>query len=333
MHLLGLLSAALLTFFVAVLQDGARAEPVRLSIPNVHAGFAHVFVAEDKGYFKAEGLDVQVSVVGGGTATPALIGGSLDYSSSPASAIGAILRGGQLRIVLATGIRPIYELWSFDPAIRTIEEIKGQQIAIMTRGGTDEIAMRMLFKARNLPPDYVAFSALGREGRMAALIAGTQKLSLLGRIERAELENAGLKLANGRMIFDLAQNVELATGGLVATESELTKNRDRAKKVLRALWKGRIYMKTVDGGTIDVVQKRLPKMPRETLASDLDAARDDSSDDGTIALASVEKELAVRAEILGIAPDKVLPADKVYDFSLMREILAELKAANWRPAP
>ena len=105
----------------------AQAETVRLSIPNVHAGFAHVFIAEDKGYFKEEGLDVQVNVVPGGTATPALIGGSLDYSSSPSASLSAILRGAALRVILATGTRPIFEMWSFDPAIRTIEVSKASR--------------------------------------------------------------------------------------------------------------------------------------------------------------------------------------------------------------
>ena len=45
--------------------------------------------------------------------------------------------------------------------------------------------MRMLLKQRNLPADYVSFSALGRDGRMAALIAGARKLSLIGAASNA----------------------------------------------------------------------------------------------------------------------------------------------------
>jgi ABC-type nitrate/sulfonate/bicarbonate transport system substrate-binding protein len=323
---------AIIATAAALAAPDARAEPVKLSIPNVHAGFSHVFIAEDKGYFKEEGLDVQVSVVPGGTATPALIGGSLDYSSSPSASLSAILRGAPLRVVLATGTRPIFEMWSFDPAIRTIEDLKGQQIAIMTRGGTDEIGMRMLLKQRNLPQDYVSFSALGREGRMAALIAGAQKLSLVGRIERDELDKAGL-IARGHMVFDLAKHVELASGGLVTTEREITVNRERARKVVRAFWKGRIYMKTIDDDTLDIIQKRLPKTPREILMRDLSAAREDASDAGMMETAATEKEIQVRGEINNIAADKLPPAEKVYDFSLIREILTELAAANWRPTP
>jgi hypothetical protein len=39
----------------------------------------------------------------------------------------------------------------------------------------------------------------------------------------------------------------------------------------------------------------------------------------------------VRAELLDVAPDKVPPPEQVYDFSVIREVIAELKAANWHP--
>jgi hypothetical protein len=133
------------------------------------------------------------------------------------------------------------------------------------------------------------------------------------------------------MVFNLAKDVELATGGLVATERAVTTDRDRTRKVLRALWKGVVYMQTQHEGTIDLMQKRLPKTPRETLASDLAAALEDVTEDGSLPLASARSELAVRGEILGIPPDKILPPDKVYDFSLVKEVVAELKRTGFRP--
>jgi hypothetical protein len=167
---------------------------------------------------------------------------------------------------------------------------------------------------------------------MAALIAGTQKISLVGRVEKAELEKAGL-ITRGRMLVDLGESVELATGGLVTTERAVTIDRARTKKVLRALWKGAIYLKTETAGMVQVMEKRLPHATRETQLRDIEGAREDLSVDGTIPLAATTRELAVRGELIGLAPDKLPPPDKVYDFSLMREIVAELEATNWKPTP
>src|ERR1700691_5502210 len=77
-----------------------RSESFKISYAGTNANFAQYFAADDKGYFKDEGLDVQLVQLGGGTATPALIAGDLAYSGSPSSAMSAILRGAPLKAIL-----------------------------------------------------------------------------------------------------------------------------------------------------------------------------------------------------------------------------------------
>jgi NitT/TauT family transport system substrate-binding protein len=325
------LAAAALAAFVAVAAPAA-AQKIKMSVPNVHAGFAWAYAALDKGYFAAEGLDVELVLIGGGTATPALISGSVNYTSSPSSAMSAILKGAPLKVVLVSGSRPIYELWSFDPAVTRFEDLKGKAIAIMTRGGTDEIAVRMLLKAKGLPADYVGFTALGAGAtRIAALSSGAQQYSLLTRLDLAELRRTG-SLDRGRMVVNVAKDVEMQTGGLVTTGKELTENRDRAKRLLRALWKGMIYMQVEREGTVELMQRRVPRLSHEEHVRDLEAAIEDRDEDGILPAESSAKELAVRGELMGLAPDAVLPPAQVYDFSLIREVTAELAAAKWRPS-
>jgi hypothetical protein len=104
------------------------------------------------------------------------------------------------------------------------------------------------------------------------------------------------------------------------------------KKVLRALWKGTLYMQAEKQGMADILQKRLPTVPRDQLLSGLDAAIEDVDTDGEMPLAAAAKELAVRAELLGVPPDKIPPPEQVYDFSIIREVIKELAAESWRPA-
>ena len=68
----------------------ASADPIEVTILNYGANFAPVMIAEDEGYFKDEGLEVEVVLSGGGTVTAALISGDIQYSSSPDSAMSAI---------------------------------------------------------------------------------------------------------------------------------------------------------------------------------------------------------------------------------------------------
>jgi ABC-type nitrate/sulfonate/bicarbonate transport system substrate-binding protein len=245
--------------------------------------------------------------------------------------MSAILKGAPLTIVLVGQSRPIYKLYSFDPAVRTLADLKGKAIAINTRGGTDEIAMRMLLKEKGLPMDFVGYTAIGTGAtRTAAIISGAQKYAMVQRIEMESLKETGV-LAKGHMIVDIAKDVEMQTGGLVTTAKEIASNPDRVKRVLRALWKGTIYLQREREGTLEIMQRLVPNLSRDGHVRDLEGALEDLDEDGVLSLDTARKELVVRAEIVGLAPDKIPPVEKVYDFAMIRAVIGELAAANWRP--
>jgi hypothetical protein len=152
----------------------------------------------------------------------------------------------------------------------------------------------------------------------------------LSRLETEQLKTMGA-LGKGKMLYDIANDVEMQVGGLVTAEKTLSTQTERTRKLLRALWKGTIYMLTEREGTIAVMQKLLPKMSREALENDYVGAVDDADKDGVMSLDALRKELAVRGEVLDIPKDKILPPEKIYDFSLIESVVKELEAARWKP--
>jgi hypothetical protein len=103
--------------------------------------------------------------------------------------------------------------------------------------------------------------------------------------------------------------------------------------MLRAAWKGTIYMMTNKEGTIDVVQRKLPKISHEAIVKDVEGGIEDLNPTGVISRDAQAKELAARGELLDMKPEQIAIPEKIYDFSILEEVIAELKAANWRPAP
>lgn len=69
--------------FLAVMSTAASAQAVkvRLVLPAVSVLFAPVYIAEDAGYFKEAGVDVDFSLLAGPAALNALIGGSGDFTA------------------------------------------------------------------------------------------------------------------------------------------------------------------------------------------------------------------------------------------------------------
>jgi len=317
--------------FAGAISTTAVAETVKITIPNYGANFAPVMIAEDKGYFKEEGLNVEVIVSGGGTATAALISGDVQYSSSPASAMSAILKGAPLKVTLVGQVRPNYQIWSFDPAVTRIEDLKGKSLAVISRGDSQEMSARLFLRSRGFSNDDVGFNAMGPgAGRLASMTTGAQRYGVLLRPDIAQLKQMGA-LEKGVMIADLTKLVEMQMSGIVTSEKEVTANRDRAIKVTRAIRKGQTYMRGFPAESVAIVHKRVPNIAPDAIRDDLDGSVEDQNVAGSMAMDAASKEIALRGELLGIAPDKIIPAEKVYDFSVVADADRALQAAGWKP--
>src|SRR5262245_63218079 len=92
-----LLGAALVTAKAAA--GAATEEKVRFSVAAITGSYMDEFVAIEKGYHRAEGLTVEMIRAGGGIATQALIAGDLHFSTSAGSALTAMLRGAEIKVV------------------------------------------------------------------------------------------------------------------------------------------------------------------------------------------------------------------------------------------
>ena len=99
--------------FVTGIAPAVRAEDkVRMSVAAVTGSYMDEFVAIEKGFHREEGLSVEMIRAGGGVATQALIAGDLHFSTSAGSALGAMLRGAEIKVVYTNIDRPGYQLWS-----------------------------------------------------------------------------------------------------------------------------------------------------------------------------------------------------------------------------
>jgi hypothetical protein len=83
--------------------------------------------------------------------------------------------------------------------------------------------------------------------------------------------------------------------------------------------------------TVAEMQKRLPKSAHEIVVRDAEGGIEDVNPTGVITPDAQAKELAARAELLNVPPDKTPPLAKIYDFSLIQEVIAELKQSGWKP--
>jgi NitT/TauT family transport system substrate-binding protein len=309
------------------------ADKVKVTYPTLTSSYIFFFSAISKGYYKDEGLDLDVVEAGGGVATPALVSGDAQFSTSGSSAISAIMKGAKLKVLAVGEDRPSWQIWTSRPEIKTFQDLRGLQVGILSRGDTGEVAIRYVLRKLGLPQDFVSFTPMGSSlgTRMAVVRAGSLPAAVLQPAE-VETLRAGGGLANAHMIMDLAQEVRSTFNGLASSDDMIKNHADVVMRFVRATRKGMIYARDNRDGAIDVYVKQMKAQP-DAAVHGYEELRKVMAEDGAITPEAQGNELALRADMLGMPADKIPPIATVFDFSWLEKVNAELKAAGWKPAP
>ncbi len=135
-------------------------------------------VAEQKGFFKDEGLDVEiVDFAGGARALQAVVGGSADVVSGAfehninMQAKGQfmrafVLQGRAPQIVLAVSTKTM-------PNYKSVADLKGKKIGVSAPGSSTNIMANYVLAKHGLKPADVSFIGVGvSQGAVAAMRSG-----------------------------------------------------------------------------------------------------------------------------------------------------------------
>jgi ABC-type nitrate/sulfonate/bicarbonate transport system substrate-binding protein len=319
-----LLGATLVTREPAI--AATAEEKVRFSVAAVTGSYMDEFVAIEKGYHHEEGLTVEMIRAGGGIATQALMAGDLHFSTSAGSALSAMLRGAEIKVVYTNIDRPGYQLWSGQPDIKSLKNLVGKKIGVTSRGDTQELSVRLLLRKHGIDANSVVYVAVGFGGtRLAALQAGTVDAVPLGAGDFAQL-----KQPKGHMLGDTEKEIRFAYVGLAVSSRLLTRQPHLVERFLRSVIKGREYARRYRDQTVSILGKYTQRK-REFNEIDYDSTLPVLTAEGWASDDILKEDVATRAELVG-AP---VPGDyaKFFDYSIAKKIYRELKTTGWKPTP
>lgn len=135
-------------------------------------------IAEQLGYFKAEGLDVKiVDFAGGSQALRALVGGSADVVSGAFEhAVNMQPKGQKLRAIVLMGRAPQIVLGvnpKTMPQFKTVADLKGKKIGVTAPGSSTNVMTNFVLAKAGLKPSDVSIIGVGAgNGAVAAMRAG-----------------------------------------------------------------------------------------------------------------------------------------------------------------
>src|ERR1043165_992457 len=305
---------------LAIASPGLAIDYNRVSYATLSAAYMDHICAMDKGYFREEGLNIEVIRAPGGVATPGLLSGQFQFSSSASSAVSAAVRGGPLKIVYTNLSRPSYTLVSIKPDISSARDLVGKKVAINSFGDTGHLSTILYLKKMGVNPSSVLFIAVGRnEVRFPALRSGAIDATPL-----VPRDMVVLKDQKHVILADLGKEIQLVWNGVAVSNKLLTENPQLVERFLRGLAKGREFARRYKDDTVSLISKRDPS-PLDAIKVDYDVTRASMTDDGSLADEVLRDEVVSRAEITKVAKPPSIAS--VFDYVITRKNYAQLKAA------
>jgi len=252
---------SLFCFFASV-ENGAS-QPVRGAFPSPSIQILPLMVAAERGFFKREGLDMElVFVRGASTAVQALLANQIHFIFSIGPQMPAVWEGNDIILLAQQVGRPTFSL-VVTPDIQKIADLKGKKIGV-TFGGSTAAGTKALLELNKINPDKdVEYIGLpGNEPKIAAMKQGLISAALLAPPADYLAMKSGLKrLVSLADIFK-----DTAFTGLAATGKTIKENPQMVKRMVRTIVRAVIHTRDNPEDALQVTMKRL--------GLDRDAAQD-----------------------------------------------------------
>lgn len=263
-----------------------------VGVSTVNVAFLPIYLTQDKGFFKDEGLDVLVVMFNAGaTNLHAMIGGDVQ-----------IMAGGVPETVLArAGGADIKNFWAISNVmpfqiygsakLKSLEQSKGKKFAISRFGSLSEFLTRSALKQSGVDPRDVTMLQIGATpARFTTLASGIVDATILWFPVTERAKAAGMnKLFDLKDLYPNWTNV-----GFIARESWLAKEKEQTTKFLRAYQRGVRYTRENRDDGIRTLRKYVGLNAAEAAAG-YDEYRESFPLDGRILdagiVATVEQEL------------------------------------------
>lgn len=248
--------------FACTLAAPARAEKIAVGNFGVSANGMPFAVALDKGFFKAEGIQVDgiITSAGGGTSLRNMIAGGVPYGEvNPGVVVAAILQGADLRIISDNVLTVAEFVWAVKPdsPIKTLADIKGKKIGYTNPRSTSQALAQMVAQKAGLQPSDVELVRTGGFGEgYAALGTGMIDVAPIPEPLWAQYKDKLRPIAFASDILPPLSNVVGVTTANMAAEKG-----DFIRAVIRARRKAVEFMIANPDEAGDIVAKHYNLTP------------------------------------------------------------------------
>lgn len=308
-----------------LLAANVEAGRVRVAIPSTTHAVLAFSTSRDKGYYRDEGLDVELILMSAPIASRALLSGDVKVATVGGAGLPPVLSGAPLRFIFTTYNRPMF--WLFGKAeIRSVKELKGKRVGVSGIGSGPDSLLREALRRNALEGRDVAILSLGVMPTIySGLQSGVVDAAMLSPPFTFRAEEDGFR----ELIAFPKQDLVEMQGSILVKESFLQSDPATLEKFIRATYKGFLYIKQNRSGTIPILGRYL--QVKEDLAAKAyeQVVRPAMTQDGTLNEEMQKK--AVENVLKRLDLKEAPPLSRIFDFSIARKVVTDLRTKGWKP--
>ena len=241
--------------FLLLASPGFGQLKTRINWTAVTGAQSGMFMAQQEGLFKKNGLDVElIHIPSSSRAIQAILAGEIAFSFMDGNNTAqANLKGANLALIAGATNRMVFSLMA-KPEIKKVTDLRGKKIGITRVGSsTHTSALYALGQAGLKPVDYQILPLMEVPNIYTALVAGQIDAGIVSPPTNSRARKSGfVELMN--LAKEGPEYVSVAVG---TTRGYLSANEEIARRVVRAYTEGVYLFRTNKVSALKMIQKQL----------------------------------------------------------------------------
>ena len=249
---------------VSLVSVATAQERMRIAWAGSTPSNTPIWVADQKGFFKKNGLNAEVISISASTIViQALLSGEVDFIIAPSATLVTSKMAGADTVMVSTNLPLFIDHIVSLGNITSVEQLKGKIGGVNRLGTTSDMTLRLALRRLGVDPEKeTKIIATGENPqRLAALANNITQFTLLGEPLVREAEKLGF-----RDLFDIGTlKIPYHVNAIVTREKTVKERRPLVQKVVRAFTEALHYIKTNKEDTKALIGKNLKTKDPEGL--------------------------------------------------------------------
>jgi ABC-type nitrate/sulfonate/bicarbonate transport system substrate-binding protein len=294
----------------------AQLKKIRFSTSAISIAELPFKVAQIKGFYREEGLEVETILIRGAVGMQALLGGSVDYTSASGSTIAAAVRGLPVKLVFISSAKPQFDLIS-QPQIKSISDLKGKIVGISSRGGSNDLITQMILNKNGLAPnkDVTLIIIGGQDDAALALRTGRIAAALLTPPRPFLLLREGFN----RLAYSGDYLSTYPNGGIGVTDEKIKTNPSEVLAFVKGTVKALQFSRQNRAEVLKIMPGYLGIKDAVLIEQLYDLYLTRLSADGSADESWMKGAIEFTQKSLGDGGGKEVPPRQVFDFSFVQK--------------